>query len=1567
MITAVLIVVSVVLAMFVYLIFFSETPPPNGGSTIEPNDNIAAGNQQSCKYHIDLNTSSYDEMTKEFSVGISQVEDCMTSSQGWSKENICNYYEQVCNGQTKTGVLNSEENKCIINDCEPCAPVFRLDPSNNFEEVSNVYSNVTKSCPSHGVSRAKACGNSFGDCNGTPRAGMVVDDACIFDCDVCPDAYAVSSLDGNNSLILVEGGQCRIEAGSTSLFPTKADACRSITESQCYINGQVQTRTGTYMVDDDECEIVCNRCPLVGDKTCYEHDSQTGDYIRQTYNVGDACAWVAPDGTELDFTNCKTASEVFTGGSDVLLCPEIQSLNLASEAYNIPTKTYRVNMDSRWNSVRTESTDGSSWSCPSAGTYAGDVCASYTKNCLDEQGNLQPRTGTWDHTNNSCVIENCYIDYSENCEVGQDTYITECTSTCAGGTQEEISCIDSDVTTTLVCNTHDCPEGCTGASRYADIDSMASTCSKYCGGDGIIVRRDCTGDDNDDIVACGTLECPAGCEGGDREYSEWSNPPTETYGAYTISRTMCGSGMSQTEWRFEPGWRPIQLGMSPDHQFVVRIYFPAVLERGLYATIANIKQLEQNKIDELMTKALTLSFQYSVPEEGSVGWETAFYGFTATMGEFSNMTSGLGVQFDAEKNMAAFFQISSMDLPEFDFTRNVHDNFTYRVAAMVDGLTTYSNEFLMHINELNTIDCEGVWSTCINGLKMFTQTKDRFPGEYTRYSYRNRNTPAFSLGGACGHRTNARMSNGCNTTNEIVQADTPQDTLQSNTPYALKMVNFGTVFGDAPFQYSSNANYFQNLFRTNVNSETPLTSLLGPTNWFLSPTEGGIEFKRTLNQVFSSVSFIPVVGEPGFYYMYIREFEMYMRLETTVHAKSQWGSVQYLTTQTDIVDAYRDLYKFNLMKRSYVSESGILSTCYVIGTKTSPQLMISFMIDKENSFLAAVQNTNFALYFAFFRMSGTIGPAQTVELAQCITTAWSSYGECIFTGGANCGDGKKTRTRRILQGTDCTDSLTEETPCNRPCPQDCVIRTTDQGCSKSCNGGVRTVQDYVHTPASNGGSACPALGSIETACNVGVACCDPTSGVAVGGCSIPCSLPNETGVQEYKCTNTDGTSFETGPGNCSALSTCDAVGVYEMPENRNSNDAEFDLRLREINSGRYLTLVGEDLFLYRNFEATRVPLENGSTKWGSAIENQAWKLVDYNIATQEFSLMNSTGRRTTAERWTYANNVISTTRCLQETVPFNALSVNGNNCLQFKAETLQGIEITTFDLPVHSPLTPFITNGIAPKVFALQIWANGEPTYLIEYNGTLGYSANILATYSNAGWWQLCLNAELEAENCFYMKHLGTSTFLHDDGEGRMILLPLAQINENAKWFYSGEMSNGQTVSRFQQVIVAPGKIINKATTNCISKGGISKGVRCNNAADFKFITFTDMAVSDWTIDSSFNLNYECTIVGQGRPKLQGLKWTAGSIGGWTGLIETPDGCLSYDRINYLDIDDTSYEISKKPCDGSDHRQTWRVHQKNLLNAQSGKCMKLDLDGTMKMERCAKDIETGCQLKTVAN
>jgi hypothetical protein len=302
--------------------------------------------------------------------------------------------------------------------------------------------------------------------------------------------------------------------------------------------------------------------------------------------------------------------------------------------------------------------------------------------------------------------------------------------TCGGGREVWNSCRDSSQSFSNECSNHECPQGCTGAKIFADIDSASGTCSKYCGGNGIITVAHCSGDTSLDVVtACGTLACREGCGTGDREFSEWSDPPVGHFGAYQLTRTSCGSGLRETGWRFMPGWRPIQLTLRRDHQFVVRVYFPAVFAPGSYATPAAIVSLERATIDAHMSKSLTISFQYSVPHEGLVPWETSFYSHQATMSSLSMMGSGLGVQYEKTKNLAAYFEISSKDLPGFEFTRNVHDNYTYRVTCRVDDLTTHSNEHVMNLKHLDTIPCEGVWSTCVNGLQMFTQTIERFPSE----------------------------------------------------------------------------------------------------------------------------------------------------------------------------------------------------------------------------------------------------------------------------------------------------------------------------------------------------------------------------------------------------------------------------------------------------------------------------------------------------------------------------------------------------------------------------------------------------------------------------------------------------------------------------------------------------------------------------------------------------------------------------------------------------------------------------------------------------------------------
>jgi hypothetical protein len=1030
--SSILLAIILVITLFGYVLISQKKPSDQSTST----SSTSLNTDWVCKKNINMNTHSYSKDTKQFSVELIEVEDCTNSTEGWTRDNICKNYQQTCNGQIEIGNINSEGTKCIINECEPCDPVFEMDNLYTLNEVDNLYDNTLKRCPSRGVSRDEVCRSESQNCaDGIDRVGSAVGDACTFNCDFCTDAYSVDA-DGSLGFVpghpAIPGQSCLIVPNSSTYFPTKESACSSISKYPCYVNGLLEIRRGTYMEDTDKCEIVCNECALFGNRECFEHNAATGEYTSESYSVGAECSFVAADGSTMDPNNCKTRAEVLTGGNAVELCPARYSLNTALDNYDIQTKSYSVPLEITYDANRSATTDGFACSV----NNAAEVCASYTKSCIDEVGVSELKNGTWDFVNNKCVITDCYLEASNaNCEVGQDAFLfAECNATCGGGQEVWNSCRDSSQSFTTVCNNHDCPQGCTGSKIFADIDSAAGACSKYCGGSGIITAAHCSGDTSLDVVtACGTLACPEGCGTGDREFSEWSEPPRHQLGAYQLTRTSCGSGLRETGWRFVPGWRPIQLTIRMDHQFVVRIYFPAVSSPGLYDNIADIVREEQATIDAYMSKILNISFQYSVPNEGAVPWETPFYSHQATMSSLSTMGSGLGVQYDATKNLAAYFEISSKDLPSFDFTRNVHDNYTYRVTCRVDHLETLSNEHLMNLNHLDTIPCEGVWSTCVNGLQMFTQTVERFPSEHNKWEYVNRGgfpprtTGAFPLGGACGHRTNARKACG----NSGVQIDV--GTLDTNTPYALKMVNFKTVFDLSPLQ---NIQYTRNVFQQNVNSSVSLEDLL-QSNMFLSPSEGGMDFKPTLDGVDRSVTLIPAAGEPGWYYMYIRELEMYLRLDRTIHNKGLWQTVQYLTREATIVDAYQDLYKFNLINRSYVSVDSVLTNAFVLGTKTNPQLMVSFMIDRAGLFLAAVQNTTYALMFVFFRMVGdTAGTTRVLTAHQprcvggsCAPCEYLPWSGCIQNA---CDDGVEVHmnTEASNRERTCTGDLFEIRSCN---------------------------------------------------------------------------------------------------------------------------------------------------------------------------------------------------------------------------------------------------------------------------------------------------------------------------------------------------------------------------------------------------------------------------------------------------------------------------------------------------------------------------------------------------------
>lgn len=99
----------------------------------------------------------------------------------------------------------------------------------------------------------------------------------------------------------------------------------------------------------------------------------------------------------------------------------------------------------------------------------------------------------------------------------------------------------------------------------------------------------------------------------------------------------------------------------------------------------------------------------------------------------------------------------------------------------------------------------------------------------------------------------------------------------------------------------------------------------------------------------------------------------------------------------------------------------------------------------------------------------------------CKVSDWGKWTEC----SEPCGKGKQTRTRKILveskNGKACPP-LTESKDCQvKPCSKDCEVYPWGDwtGCSKGCKGGIRKRTRLVKQKASDGGKACPILEETE--------------------------------------------------------------------------------------------------------------------------------------------------------------------------------------------------------------------------------------------------------------------------------------------------------------------------------------------------------------------------------------------------------------------------------------------------------------------------------------------------------
>lgn len=94
-----------------------------------------------------------------------------------------------------------------------------------------------------------------------------------------------------------------------------------------------------------------------------------------------------------------------------------------------------------------------------------------------------------------------------------------------------------------------------------------------------------------------------------------------------------------------------------------------------------------------------------------------------------------------------------------------------------------------------------------------------------------------------------------------------------------------------------------------------------------------------------------------------------------------------------------------------------------------------------------------------------------------LVSDWSEWSDC----SQSCGEGTKTRTRRILKnarngGKQFRDKLSESASCNlKPCPaEDCEFHWTESSpCSETCGGGITCKSLIITKPAAYGGK-CPA-------------------------------------------------------------------------------------------------------------------------------------------------------------------------------------------------------------------------------------------------------------------------------------------------------------------------------------------------------------------------------------------------------------------------------------------------------------------------------------------------------------
>lgn len=135
-------------------------------------------------------------------------------------------------------------------------------------------------------------------------------------------------------------------------------------------------------------------------------------------------------------------------------------------------------------------------------------------------------------------------------------------------------------------------------------------------------------------------------------------------------------------------------------------------------------------------------------------------------------------------------------------------------------------------------------------------------------------------------------------------------------------------------------------------------------------------------------------------------------------------------------------------------------------------------------------------------------PYDTSTVVNCKVSDWNEWGDC----DRGCGNGKETRTRRIIQepnekGEWCP-GLIETRNCNqRVCPIDCEVSSWSEwdDCDKSCGTGKQRRTREIIKSANETGKECPNLSEARN-CNT-QSCpvnCEVSSWSDWEGCSVDC-------------------------------------------------------------------------------------------------------------------------------------------------------------------------------------------------------------------------------------------------------------------------------------------------------------------------------------------------------------------------------------------------------------------------------------------------------------------------------